>query len=238
MTGVRVRAAGRLIPLSQGRSLSFGRDRTCDVCLDPADRGISRMAGIVEYKAGTWWVVNCSTKRTLHVVDDSRLAAPLPVNAAGWPLSRYAIGSLRTTVLVAGDLWTHELIVEADGFPCTDSSSKTPSDPRSTISQAPTLTENRRAALAALASGYLRPYPDYDPRPLSYEEAAALLGIGRCQLRKRIEQIRTQLTDAGVVGLDPVDARRSLCEWSLAMRLISVSDLALLPAVSRPSAFP
>ncbi|WP_061296199.1 FHA domain-containing protein [Herbidospora cretacea] len=229
MTEVRVRAAGRLIHLPCDRSLTFGRDRGCDVCLDPADRGISRVAGSIEHQAGTWWVVNHSAKRALHVVDETRLALPLPVNAEGWPLSRQAIGGRRITVLVAGELWTHELVVEPVGTQHTDTASRKSADPRSTISHVPTLTENRRAALVALASGYLRPHPDYDPRPLGYEDAAALLGIKGTQLRKRIEQIRGQLTDAGVTGLDSVDARRALCEWSLAMRLISPADLSLLP---------
>lgn len=235
MTGVRVRAAGRLIPLSEDRSLSFGRDRACDVCLDHADRGISRIAGTIEYESGTWWVVNHSTKRTLHIVDDTRLAVPLPVNAEGWPLSRHAVGHRQITILVAGELWTHELTVEPGLHRRSDTTPGASADPRSTISQMPILTHNRRVALAALASGYLRPHPDYDPRPLSYEGAAALLGIRRSQLMKRIEQIRAQLTEAGVSGLDPVDARRSLCEWSLAMRLITTSDLALLSSRPEPA---
>ncbi|WP_338056624.1 FHA domain-containing protein [Sinosporangium album] len=244
LTTLSVRAAGRVIPLPPDRTLSFGRDRSCDICLDPADPGISRVAGSVECDAGTWWIVNRSTRRTLHIVDDARRAVPLPVNAEGWPQGRYAVGLRVVTVLVAGELWTHELVLEPERAE-TASETEQPTPPPTSpptpppvpavpaVARVPVLTEAHRAALAALASGYLRPHPHYDPRPLRYEHAAALLGVRAGRVRQRVERVRVRLVAAGVSGLDAVDARRSLCEWCLAMGLIGPHDLKLLPNLRR-----
>ena len=88
-------AAGRAT-LAPGDRLTFGRARECGVCLDPDDLAISRIAGIVEFEHGTWWVANASATRPLSVVDDlgfrsvlgpARRAAvvPAPVRCAARP---------------------------------------------------------------------------------------------------------------------------------------------------------
>ncbi|WP_344974738.1 hypothetical protein [Streptosporangium fragile] len=87
------------------------------------------------------------------------------------------------------------------------------------------MSELRREALVAMASGYLRRYPHCDPRPLTYQETADLLGLRRDQVRKRIEHLREELLDAPVRGLEGPDARKALCEWFLGMRLIGPRDL-------------
>ena len=61
--------AGRT-DLVEGERLTFGRARECTVCLDPDDLAISRVAGLVEFAHGTWWVANTSATRPLSIVDD------------------------------------------------------------------------------------------------------------------------------------------------------------------------
>ena len=56
--------------LAPGEVLTFGRDPSCAVRLDPDDLGISRLAGSIEQDAATWWVLNRSTVRPLEVVDE------------------------------------------------------------------------------------------------------------------------------------------------------------------------
>jgi hypothetical protein len=205
----------------------FGRDPSCELCLDPSDRGISRIAGEVRWETGTWWVINRSAKRVLHVVDETGMSVPLPVGRDGWPAPRRAITSPGLTVLVPGEVWTHELRFTTMSIPT--STVRAPiSDPETTKSQLTGLTDNRREALIALLVGYLRPFPRYDPRPLSYAEAGELLSLPASTVRKRIEAVRTELADRGVSGLDGDDAPRRLAEWMLSTRTIIPADVEWL----------
>lgn len=221
--------AKRVLP--EGEGLTFGRDRTCDLCLDSSDRGISRLAGEIVAEEGTWWVINRSSKRALHIVDDAGLTVPLPVARAGWPSPRRAVAPPGLTVLVAGEVWTHELRLITAAHP---ESSRAPlfADPLSTSTHLGGMTENRREALVALVSGYLRPFPFYDPRPLTYAEAGRLLGLPASTVRKRIEAVRNELEEAGVAGLNGEDSPRRLSEWLLSTRVVVAEDLLWLE--SRP----
>ncbi|MDG6106176.1 hypothetical protein Daura_20375 [Dactylosporangium aurantiacum] len=175
-------------------------------------------------------MTNLSNKRVLHVVDTGGIAAPLPVARTGWPVSRRALDQPTMTILVAGEAWTYAVSVEG---PPADAGTSTPApvDPVSTRDVVLHLTDNRREVLVALARGYLRPYPHYDPKPRGYDDVAAQLRLTRTQVTRRVEDIREILVDAGVEGLDSGrDGRRALCEWLLSMRLVTVADLDWLAA--------
>ena len=91
------------------------------------------------------------------------------------------------------------------------------------------ITPADKLALVALFSGYLEPFPRYDPHPKSYADAASRLDWPRTTLVKRVEYMRTRLTNAGVPNLLGENALQHLAEWALATALISRADLALLP---------
>ena len=91
------------------------------------------------------------------------------------------------------------------------------------------ITPADKLALVALFSGYLEAFPRYDPHPKSYADAAARLDWPRTTLVKRVEYLRTRLTNAGVPNLLGENALPYLAEWALATGLISRADLALLP---------
>ena len=206
---------------------TFGRDDSCTCVLDPMDRGISRIAGALVWENGGWWVVNRSTKRSLHVVDALGLSVPLPVARSGWPPSKRAVDPGGLRVLVAGDVWTHEVrLLHAE--PVDPSTVAVVETGMSTSGQTPVLTDARRVVLVSLVSGYLQPFPRYDPRPLTYAEIATMTALPRSTVVKRIEAVRDQLRDSGVPGLEEGDARRALAEWVLAMRLITPPDLLWL----------
>ena len=215
------------IHLPPENDFTFGRDPRCDLQLDAADRGISRHSGAFQFQGGTWWVVNLSRHRALHVVDEAGFATPLPVLTIDGEPSRRAVISPTMTVLVTGDVWTHALTVTSDhGAPKFET--PLPADPLSTMTQLPSLTDNRKEAIVALVSGYLKQFPHYDPRPRTYAEAAAIANLRPDQVRKRIETVRGLLTERGVPGLDSDEAPRRLAEWVLAMRIVTASDLAWL----------
>lgn len=224
MSVLLVNVKSRDFRLDPGEIFTFGRAESCSCVLDPLDRGISRVAGAIVWETAGWWVVNRSTKRALHVVDGLGLSVPLPVARSGWPASKRAVDPGGLRVLVAGDVWTHELrLVYAD--PPLASTSSPLQTGMSTSGQAPALTPARRVVLVALVSGYLQPFPRYDPRPRTYGEIAGMTGLPRSTVVKRIEAFRDQLRQSGVPGLENADARRPLSEWVLAARLITPSDL-------------
>jgi hypothetical protein len=225
-----VRTGHTLHELDRADELTFGRDASCTVQLHPADRGVSRVAGRIRAHADSWYVTNLSTKRVLHVVDTTGIAAPLPVDRQGWPASRRALDQPGMTILVPGETWTYALSVDGQP-PGAGTVIPDPVDPLSTRDVVLHLTDNRREVLVALARGYLRPYPHYDPQPRSYDDVIAELGLTRRQVTRPVEDMRQLLIDAGVEGLDSGrDGRRALCEWLLSMRLVTAADLDWLDA--------
>jgi hypothetical protein len=232
MTTLLVNAKNRDYRLEPGEIFSFGRAGSCSCVLDPLDRGISRVAGAIVWESAGWWVVNRSSKRALHVVDAVGLSVPLPVARSGWPPSKRSVDPGGIRVLVAGDVWTHELRLVYSDPPLASTSSPLETG-MSTSGQTPALTPARRLVLVALVSGYLHPFPRYDPQPRTYAEVSEMTGLPRSTVVKRIEAFRDQLRQSGVPGLEQGDARRPLSEWVLSTRLITPSDLSLLSGVDR-----
>ena len=160
---------GQQRTLAPGEVFTFGRDSSCTVVLDAMDRGISRIAGALAWENGAWWVVNRSTKRALHIVDSLGLSVPLPVARSGWPPSKRAVDPAGLRVLVAGDVWTHEITLTYLEPP-PPSVAAVADDAGTTTTHVPVLTEARKVVLIAMVSGYLAPFPRYNPQPLTYGE--------------------------------------------------------------------
>jgi hypothetical protein len=210
--------------LSPGEILTFGRDPSCAVCLDPDDLGISRLAGSVEADGGTWWVFNRSSVRPLEAVDEIGIRTIL---APGRRLA--VVGPL--TVVVEGSVRRHAIRVHSS--PPEGSVAPPPAAPgdvRPTVTAADVVINDQdRLALTAIFSGYLESFPRYDPHPRSYADAAAILGWPRTTLVKRIEYLRTRLSNAGVPNLQGENALSVLAEWVLITGTLSRDDLVRLP---------
>jgi hypothetical protein len=217
----------RSYQVAEGEELTFGRSHRATVCLDPSDLGISRIAGAVESDGGVWWLVNKSSVRPLEVVDDVGIRTVLP------PGRRIAV-TAPITVIVEGSTRRHALTLDlpeqvrqslAAGPAPALQVEGNPTQAATDVS----ITPADKLALVALFSGYLEPFPRYDPHPKSYAEAAARLSWPRTTLIKRVEYLRTRLTNAGVPNLLGDNALQHLAEWALATGLITRDDLALLP---------
>jgi hypothetical protein len=213
--------------VAEGEEVTFGRSQRTRLCLDPTDLGISRVAGSLEAEGGVWWLVNKSSVRPFEVVDDVGIRTVLP------PGRRIAV-TAPITVIVEGAMRRHALTVDlpegamedlARGpFPVLQAEGN-PTQAASDVS----ITPADKMALVALFSGYLEPFPRYDPHPKSYADAAARLDQPRTTLVKRVEYLRTRLTNAGVPNLLGDNALQHLAEWALATGIISRADLASLP---------
>jgi hypothetical protein len=226
-TTITIGLGDQRLEVSEGDELTFGRSQRTTLCLDPADLGISRIAGSLEFEAGVWWLVNKSAVRPLEVVDDVGIRTVLP------PGRRIAV-TAPITVIVEGAMRRHALTVDvpdealagrAEGpFPALPVEGN-PTRAASDVS----ITSADKVALVALFAGYLEPFPRYDPHPKSYADAAARLNWPRTTLVKRVEYLRTRLTNAGVPNLLGDNALQHLAEWALATGLVSWADLVLLP---------
>jgi hypothetical protein len=216
--------ADRRLEVTNEEALTFGRSSACTICLDPTDRGISRLAGSIEHDSGSWWLHNRSTSRTLLAVDD------LGIRSVVAPGRRTTVDG-HLTVVVEGSARRHALEVNvgrraesraavAGGFA---------GDEVPTAAGGEVLVNSLdRLALVALFSGYLEPFPRYDPHPKSYADAAALLAWPRTTLVKRIEHLRARLTSAGIPNLVGSDALDHLAEWALTTRVLTREDLELI----------
>lgn len=209
-----------------GQTLTFGRAPDCTVCLDAEDPAISRVAGALAYDNGTWWLANRSTVRPLAVVDDLGFRSVLP------PGRRTAVEA-HTKVIVDGSHGSHALAIDvapaAGAPPAPELVPGADTGVATAIGESVLINSADRAAMVALFAGYLENPPRYDPNPKSYAAAAARLGWPRTTLVKRIEYLRTRLTDAGVPNLMGYNALHNLAEYALTRGLVTKSDLRLLP---------
>jgi hypothetical protein len=217
--GVVVVHGGQRRALTTVQVLTFGRSTSCTVCLDPHDRGISRLAGGIEHAAGTWWACNRSAVRAFTVVDD------LGIRGVVAPGRRIAITG-PVTVVVEGSLRRHALEVLTDHEPGPDPHRMDNDDPLPTAAAGEVaITHLDHLALVALFAGYLEMFPHYRPHPRTYADAASVLGWRRSTLVKRIEYLRARLTNAGVPNLLGENALEYLAEWALTTGVLSRSDL-------------
>ena len=214
-----VTVAGTVHPLLQAEPFTFGRAEDCTACLDPADTGISRRAGSLEHEGGTWWLVNRSSLRPLAVTDELGFRSLLA------PGRRLAVEA-PVRVTVDGTAASHVLEVTV---PRAGAASQPAAVGTATsVGNGVLVSEADRAAMVALFAGYLEDPPRYDPYPKSYAAAAARLGWPRTTLVKRIEYLRTRLTNAGVPNLTGWNALPGLAEYAITARLISKEDLRLI----------
>jgi hypothetical protein len=218
-TGLTVEAGGSRFRLGPEETLTFGRAESCTLCLDADDAAISRLAGEVERVGDVWFVTNRSGSRPFAIVDGPGLRRVLA------PGQRDAIEG-RVRVIVDGTGVKHELIFEGPP-PRTDVPHAVTGLPTA-AGQEVVINDADRLALVALFAGYLHEGQRYDPSPRSYEAAAKRLGWPRTTLVKRVEYIRTRLTNAGVPNLQGWNALSALAEYALTTKLITPEDLRLI----------
>lgn len=219
MTIIEVTWAGERRVLQPAEALTFGRDRECDLCLDPDDRGISRRAGLVEDASVTWHLHNTSARRPLQLVDATRFPRSL------LPGTAHAVGPGKLEVVVAGKVRRHCVVITTP--PAPPASPPVASGAETDLGTVRFLDDDRRA-MVALFAGYLYDFPRYDPHPATYREAAARLGWRVAALRRRVDRIYARLDEAGVPGVHGPHALEHLAQYVLTTGVITQADLGLL----------
>jgi hypothetical protein len=222
---VEISVGGENFTASVEHPFVFGRSR-CEhiVGLDPGDMGISAEAGSIQFELGLWWVLNRSQKRPLFLEPEPG-SQPLRVSAG----DRIAITKSQTVVLVPGAIYTHRIDVRIDDRYASALRVATSSGSGTITFGDVEFSERDRDALSALFSGYLRPFPHWSPRPVSYEEAAALLGEPwtKVAVRKQVERLKDRLARAGFYLQGP-RANDDLAEHLTTSGLISQLSLSRL----------
>jgi hypothetical protein len=218
--GIHVATGAMRATLVDGERLTFGRARECAICLDADDLAISRIAGVVEYEHGTWWVANTSATRPLALVDDLGFRSVLP------PGRRAAVET-QVQVIVDGSRQQHTIRLSVD-VPRPEIPPDPPPGTPTVVGEQVLISSADRLAMVALFAGYLHDPPQYDPHPKSYAAASARLGWKRSTLVKRIEYLRTRLDAAGVPNMTGYAALTNLAEYAISRSLITRDDLDLL----------
>lgn len=230
MTTVAVRIGTEEFAVSPERPFVFGRaDRDGVVGLDPTDMGISAEAGSVEFSWNLWWVVNRSRKRRLFL-ESAPGSSQQRLDCGG----RHPVMVSHLAVLVPGAVYTHRIeVLLPEEAVAALRVEMTSSSGTITVGEV-ALSERDRKALVALCCGYLRPFPRRDPHPLSYQDAAALLGPPwtNVRVRKQIERLKERLARAGLYFEGP-HANDELAAHLIDNGLLSAGDLALLPGGSQ-----
>ena len=192
--------------------------------LDPQDMGISARALAVEFDQGVWWLANLSAKRNL-LLDPGYGSALITLR----PGQRHAIAVTPLGVLVPGAIFTHRLDIEV---PETALAVRRPGEfgVSDTIAgEELHLTKSDREALTAVYSPLLRSWPRRGAHPLSYQEAADLLGTRwtGTSVRKHVERVRQRLAESGTF-FEGSHAKDDLGQYLLDNALLAAADLAAL----------
>lgn len=193
------------------------------VGLDPSDMGISAVAGSIELAWGVWWVVNQSSKRPL-VLEHAEGVAHFKLA----PGARQALTTPQLRVLVVGAVFTHviDVVLPEDytseltggaGRPTTG----TLTGPNVSIS------DKERDALTALCAGFLRPFPHRSQHPLTYEEAARLLGPSwtTTTVRKATERVKDRYAKKAGVYFEGPQANYDLAGHLISEGILTMVDL-------------
>ena len=192
------------------------------VGLDPQDMGISGRALAVEFDGGVWWVANLSAKRNL-LLDPGYGSAMITLR----PGQRHAIAVSPLGVLVPGAIFTHRLDVHVpdDGLALRRPSELGASG--TITSEELHLTESDRQALAAVFSPLLRAWPRRGAHPLSYQQAADLLGPGwtGTAVRKHLERVRQRLAASGTF-FDGSHAKDDVGQYLIDNGVLTAADLS------------
>ena len=215
---VTVVVAGEVFYASALEPFVFGREQ-----LDPSDMGISARAGLVHHQAGAWWLSNLSAKRYLLV--ETAATARTRVD----PGASTALTEPQTTVLVPGAIYTHRIDVALpdDWRPALAGLGELATAGTGTITPGDIeLSERDRLVVTTMFSGYLRPFPRHDPRPLTYQQVADVLGPPwtRVRVRKQVERLKERLARAGVV-IDGTRANDDLAGHLIDSGLLTTDDL-------------
>jgi hypothetical protein len=228
------------VPAAQGRC-TFGRDPACDVVLPNEDRGVSRNAGSLDWRASMWWVSNASAASMLYLTGDRGFRADIPPGMAV-PLQQW-----HAKVRLDGVLDKYVLRLRLPDLDDVTAAGQEPADlvpqpaepvPERIVTSTkrrPPLNALDRLVLAARFEEYLTWKHTGAPAPRTAREAASRIGWEAHTVAKRCENIRNRYVRIGIPGLRGPRALEELAALLISTGELTPDDLRRLPA-AQPSA--
>jgi hypothetical protein len=217
---------GELHAVSPGERLVVGREG--DVTIDD-NPYLHRRFLLVEHLDGLWWLANVGTQLSATVADAEGTLQSWLAPGARVPLV-FKVTSVRFT---AGPT-TYELDVMLDDPPFAGTPPVESDEGETTIGPMQ-FTPDQRLLIVALAEPILRGEGKGIGSVPSSSEAATRLGWTITKFNRKLDNVCQKLSRIGVRGLHgdagalASQRRARLVEYALASRLVSASDLELLP---------
>lgn len=184
----------------------------------------------IAFHDGLWWLANIGGQLAATLSDDeSRIQAWLA------PGAHVPVVFAVTVVRFTAGPTAYEFTLHLSDPPFTAPRDGRPADGATTLGRV-TLTQDQRLLLVALAEPVLRRDGTGFSALPSSSDAAARLGWTLTKFNRKLDNVCQKLKKAGVRGLhgEPdrlASMRRArLVEYAVAVRLISVDDLAVLEA--------
>ncbi len=212
--------------ISEGQSLSIGRQSSCDVQVGarspgPEDLGVSRRAATVSSALGRIWFRNDSTSQPVFI---------RPAVGKGYVLDHrgdmISLGDARVELVLEGQIMAYRLTVQLPGGTPTPDHEEPLTLSPATRGQLP-FTERQRRLVAALCEPLLIG-TGWDRRPASYRQIAEVLGLSEHYVRNQLDELRESLVDMGIPGMIGPEAKDNLAYYAVRSASVTVADVAVL----------
>ncbi len=221
---LRIEYCGEWFDTRAGEPFTIGREGDLVVDDNPA---LDAVLLELTRGAGTWWIANRAAARSVQVSDPSgRVAAELH------PGERVPLVFGPTQIVFTAGRTTYDLSVHGE---LPYAAAATSAELRPGRVELPRLTHNQRLLLLVLCERSLRRPGSVRDFPTS-AEAAARLGWSLIAFNRKLDNVCDRLDRAGVAGLRggrgslATRRRARLVDYAIESRLVTVDDLALLPA--------
>jgi hypothetical protein len=223
-----------------GERFTFGRAKVCNAVLPDDDRGVSRNAGSIEWRAGSWWLTNASASSMLYLSGDLGFRADIPPGMA-IPLQQW-----HAKVRIDGLLDSYTLRMRLPDLDEEDEAEEDGEEEAAEVVPERTVTSTKlraplndgdRLVLAARFEEYLTWRHSGPAAPRSARETAERIGWQPHTVSKRCENIRNRYVRIGVPGLRGPRALEELAALLISTGELTTDDLRRLPPPD-PSASP
>jgi hypothetical protein len=224
---------------------TFGRAPACTAVIAAEDRGVSRRAGSLSWRHGSWWLANDSASSMLYLSGDRGFRADIPPGMAlplqQWHAKVRLDGALESYTI---RLRLPDLDEEPDAADPDEAEQAFADEPETAEAVAergvtstrmrPPLNDLDRLVLAARFEEYLTWRYSGHAAPKSARDAAERIGWQAHTVSKRCENIRNRYVRIGVPGLRGPRALEELAALLISTGELTSDDLRRLPARDVP----
>jgi hypothetical protein len=230
MSVATVDFAGEIYVVKPGERFVIGRDGDLTVDDNPY---LHRRFLILTNQESLWLLTNVGNQLTATIADEHGIMQAWLAPSAQIPLI-----FARSFVFFTAGPTTYEFEILLDSPSFVPSSEPTVGDGTLTIGRV-ALTADQRLMIVALCESFLRRGTRGAGSVPSSAAAAERLGWALTKFNRKLDNVCDKLTRSGIRGLhgEPgrlaTNRRARLIEYALAARIVDVTDLDLLPAVTK-----